>query len=417
MRSDLDNALDAKPWSFAGVVFGLEQIRDDEGRPLSERRAPSVVKDGVLIELRSCPYSDERLGQPMNMSALTQVKRHLEAVLEEVAQFRAMSPEGNPTWAEVFVAVIDQLAAPARYLLETRARRGPVPAQCAVGHKLAAGYFDVLRKLLLREALGDRRPVSVKNLLTFVKEQRALIGASEVCAGPPNLIARVSEVLVNGMPTDAVALPLERVSIARLLSLQVQVGIAWELFDLESERRFLFDEIGRAHLRPRNAFIERKLDERIDELSRGAGSIGVALPELPETLAPDALKRLETVLHEPRENGSYVRTRDVIGQLLSYSDGAVELTLPSADAVVAASFARYLVTFREFVRVQCTIEQELRTRLGFAVDASIKLHPTVLPKPKGLDWYEVVLGHSLRSEPVPSAPWTLGNHHRNASIV
>ena len=417
MRSDLDNALDGKPWSFAGVVFGLEHIRDDEGRPISERRAPSVVKDGVPMELRSCPYSDERRGQPMNMSALTQVKQHLEAVLEEVAQFRAMSPEGNPTWAEVFAAVIDQLAGPARYLLETRARRGAVPAQCAVGHKLAAGYFDVLRKLLLREALGDRRPVSVKNLLTFVKEQRSLIGASEVCAGPPKLIVRVSDVLVNGMPTGAVALPLERVSIARLLSLHVQVGIAWELFDLESEKRFLIDEIGRAHIRPRNAFIERKLDERIDELSRGAGSIGVALPELPETLATDARKRLETVLQEPCENGSYARASEVIGQLLSYSDGAVELTLPSADAVVAASFARYLVTFREFVCVQCAIEQELRTRLGFTVEASIKLHPTVLPKPKGLDWYEVVVGHSLRSDLAPSARWTLGNHHRKASIA
>jgi len=415
VRSDLDDALDGKPWSFAGVVFGLERIIDDEGRPVSERRAPSSVKDGVEIELRSCPYPDERLGQPMNASALAQLTRHLDSVLAEVARFRAMGPRGTPTWAEVFEAVIDQLVSPARYLLEKRDRRGPVPAQSAVGHKLAAGYFGVLRNLLVREALGDHYPVSVESLLAFVKKQRALIGASEVCAGPPKMITRVSDILIHGMPDSPFCLPLERASMARLFCLQVQVGIAWEAFDLESERRLLVDEIGRDHMRARNLFLKHKLDMRLDELGR-AETAEVPPAKLPETLPRESRERLRQVLRAPCEDGSYERASASIGELFACGDGAMDVTLPRADAVVGTSFAKYLVTFREFVRAQWALERELRKLLGFAVDAPVHLHATALPKPKGLGWYEAIVGHSVRSEPSPNSGWILGNRLRTASI-
>ena len=415
--SALNNALDGKPWSFAGVIFGLERIRDDEGRPLSERRAPSSIKDGVPIELRSCPYADERLGQPMNVSALAQVMTHGNSVLTEISAFRAMGWQGTPGWDQVLATVIDQLASPACYLLQNRDRRGPVPARHAVGHKLAAGYFGVLRKLLMQEAMGEHHPVSVESLLAFAKKHRALIGASEACAGPPRMIALVSDALIRGTSDTPPRLPPERVSMARLLCLQVQVGITWELFDLESERRFLIDEIGRVHMRPRNSFLERKLDERIDELRGGLACAGADSRALPNARCDDLLERLRIVLRNPCEDGSYDRTRDAIIELLSYGNGALEVTLPSGHGVIGGSFARYLVAFREFVRAQWAIENELRTLLGFPVDVHVHLHPTVLPKPMALDWYEVVLGHRLLSGVPPSCEWTLRNNLRTASIA
>jgi hypothetical protein len=94
----------------------------------------------------------------------------------------------------------------------------------------------------------------------------------------------------------------------------------------------------------------------------------------------------------------------------------MDVTLPRADAVVGESFAKYLVTFREFVRAQWALERELRKLLDLAVDAPVHLHATALPKPKALGWYEAIIGHSVRSEPSPNSGWILGNRLRTASI-
>ena len=109
MRSD-------EPWAFSQLIAGLDDVLDEEGRPLAERRAPSALKDGVPMELGPCPYADSRQGEPMNLSALEQITRHLKPVFRELRAFHAALPAGSPSHDRMFLAVLDQLAGPARRL-------------------------------------------------------------------------------------------------------------------------------------------------------------------------------------------------------------------------------------------------------------------------------------------------------------
>lgn len=415
----LSAALKQEPWALSALIYGLDELLDDEGRPVSERRAPSLVKQGVVMELKGCPYHDERQGKPMNVSALAQITKHLDSVLSDIRAFAAALPGDAQTWQRVLIVVLDQLAGPAVHVLKCRDIVPPVPARTAVGHKLAAGYFGVVRELLARQAQGEQHEVSVASLLRFVKETRALIGESEVCAGPPHLLARVSEALLQGaaspLPSPALS---SRSELATALAQQVGLSIAWELFDAASERHLLRELLHRQVLQPRTEIVRRELDRRLGELAEptrpaqwphAAAAVPLAVPgsaELADLLrsggAPDP---------------AFAMTSAKLSELLTLDEGALQLVDEARRAPVAGCLAGYFLTYRRVVAVLFTLEQRLRELLGYAPVAPMKLNGVVLPAPKSLRWAEMLLGHKLRCLPARAPELALSSPRRSPIVI
>lgn len=415
----LSAALHEEPWAVSALIYGLDDLLDDEGRPVSERRAPSLVKQGVPMELKGCPYHDERQGKPMNVSALAQITKHLDAALSDIRSFGSALPGQREDWRRVLIVVLDQLAGPAVYMLRTRGNGPAVRAGVAVGHKLAAGYFGVIRELLAREAQGQTREVSVESLGRFIKETRALIGESEVCAGPPHLISRVSEALLQGGTTTTPGQDLrDRIAIATALSHQVGLSIAWELFDVAIERRLLCEELARDVLHPRTEIVRRDLDRRLVEVadpkrSPLLASAAAAVP--PE--APTAEALADLLGSGGARHSASAQTAQTVAEILARDEGALQLLESSRRDPVARCIAGYFLTYRSVLIALFTQEQRLRVLLGYALDAPMKLNGVVLPAPKCMRWAEMLLGHKLRCVPGLTPEMALSSPRRPPVVL
>lgn len=394
MAKSLVDALGNGAWSVSAVMFDLNDMVDDEGRPISERRADPAVRAGVEMEMRQCPYHGVRHGRWMNVSALAQVSHYYTPVLEELAAFRRLANGADATWADILAGAIDQLARPAIYLLQQRSERGPVPAQMAVGHKLAAGMFGVLRSLHERLAVGENLPVTGASFMRLVDETGALVGASEVCAGSLKMIDKVSTALVEGHSDSRVELDHTRLDIARCLALQVQLGIFWELYDRVHLWSLLRGE-HRQQLHPFNEFLARKLERDANELA----ALEPARPDgatLPQALEAQARVRLADALRD--EGAPHVLEQDVHAATALLNEPGSAVRYDGDIAPFALQVARYLGTHRLFVSELSKLELELRAGLGFSTETPIRLGTAVFPTPQALPWYELILGRRIGAD-------------------
>jgi len=373
------------------VVFDLNDMLDDEGRPISERRADATARSGVEMEMRECPYAGIRNGRLMNVSALTQISNYYNAVMGEIAAFRRQVGGDAATWPDILAAVLDQLARPAIHLLQQRDALGAIPAQAAVGHKLAAGFFGVMRTLHERRALGADLPVSAEVFLNLVEETGALVGASEVCAGSPQMIRKATTILVEGGAANDVLLDQARLDVARCLGQQVQLGIFWQLYDQLHLWELTRGET-RQRLVPSNDFLTRKLEQAVVAVAAPAP----ARPDaacLPASLDADVRSRLADALRDatdPRELEEDVQTAT---QLLGLAGSVIGYE--GAAAPFALQVARYLNARRLFVAELCSLERQLRGLLGYSAETPIQLGTAVFPRSQALPWYEMVLGRRL----------------------
>ena len=391
MSKSLLEALGQGAWSVSEVVFDLNDMVDDEGRPISERRADAAVRSGVKMEMRQCPYAGIRHDKLMNFSALEQISRYYNPVLEEMAAFRRQTEGTQATWSDILAGVIDQLARPAVYLLQQRNVHGPVPAQMAVGHKLAAGFFGVLRGLQERLALGANLPVTAESFLNMVDELGALVGASEVCAGSPQMIRKVSTALVEGSSDSQVEIERLRFDIARCLALQMQLGVFWQLYDSVHLWPLIRGEF-REHLVPCNNFLALKLERAED----GVNALAPPPPlgaSLPVALDEQLRSRLANALLDAADAQELDEDTRTAIELLNEPGSAIRYEGEAAP--FALRVAHYLHARRLFVGEISRLELELRGYLGFSADTAIKLGAAVFPTPQALPWYELVLGCRL----------------------
>ena len=394
MSKSLEDALSEGAWSVSAVIFDLDDKLDDEGRPISERRADVATRVGVEMEMRECPFSGIRQNQLMNVSALTQITQYYNPVLAEMTAFKRQTDSENSSWNDVLEGVIDLLAGPAIYLLQQRNSQDPVPAQMAVGHKLAAGMFGVMRGLYERLALGNKFPVTVDSFLDLVDEMGSLVGASEVCAGSPQMIRKASEALLEGNFDSDVQLDPLRFDLARCLALQVQLGIFWSLYDRVHLWSLLRGEF-REHLRPCNDFLQRKIEHAEKDLnelapSRPNGSM------LPKILDPQLQQKLADALNDAADPKTLEEDVSVASKLLN--EPGSPISYDSAVEPLAMRIANYLNTYRLFEAELSRVELELRGHLGFPLDTPIKLGAAVFPFPQALPWYELILGRRLGSD-------------------
>ena len=390
MSKSLVDALSEGAWSVSAVVFDLNDMIDDEGRPISERRADAVVRAGVEMEMRQCPYAGIRQGRLMNVSALAQISRYYNPVLEEIAAFRRQSGH-QATWFDILACVVDQLARPAIYLLQQRNAQGPVPAKVAVGHKLAAGFFGVMRDLHERLALGASIPVTTDSFLNQVEEMGALVGASEACAGSPQMIRKASATLVEGNTGSQIVLDRLRHEVARCLALQVQIGIFWQLYDRVHLWSLIRGEL-RGRLTPGNNFLARKIASAENDMeeTEPARPIGAALSDALEAQRRHALAEALQDAAEPQTLEEDVHAAT---ELLNKADSIIRYD--GAVAPLARRVAQYLHARRLFVVELSRLEIDLRKHLGFPAETPINLGPAVFPAPQALPWYESILGRRI----------------------
>lgn len=393
MPKSLENALSQKAWSVSEVMFDLDAMLDDEGRPISERRADAMARVGVEMEMKPCPFNDLRHGHWMNVSALAQITRYLTPVLREMESFRNEMVTA-PSWGDILTSIIDQLSGPAIYLLQQRMTDGPVPAQIAVGHKLAAGMFGVIRELHQRLAQGRAMPVTVESFLRLIDETAALMGASEACAGSPSMIRKATNSLINGNPDNPQRLLPQRIHIAGCLSIQVQLGIFWRLFD----RGHLWDLMQTdifSHLMPFNDFLKRKLETTRQEMDV-AVPVHIDSHRLPESLDQKYRKQLIAALNNQAAPELLYEDINVATELLNTPGAAIEYR--GEIAPLAQCIARYLHTYRLFRDTLCHLEQQLRGYLGYSAEPPVKLGLAVFPAPSTLQWYERIVGRRLGEE-------------------
>jgi hypothetical protein len=412
MAAALSSIFSGGAWATSGLLFGVDGLFDLDGRPLGERRAPSAAKAQSPMVLEPAPYDDERKGLAMNVSALEQVQRHLKTVLEDIGGFHALSPSAPRCWESMFLAVIDQLCAPIVHVIREGNPEARVPAAKAVGYKLAAGYFGALRRLLAAAAQGEVREVNPEAFLEFIHHRRLLVGGNEVCAGPPRLIEWTTRVFLEGITGATPCADPLRLPVATLLLQQVQLGLAWELFDGAAEARLL----GESGLRARSPFLASELADRLQAIATAGlrPSWEAAIRALPPSLTEPERSAL-TLAIGSHASGSRAPTAPVFEELALLGEGALELE-PGVGAGFAAQFATWLEVYSQVCQLQAGLELALRRVLDRDTGAPIEMSALMMGPSRARRWLEAALGHSLVIEDGPPRQLFLRNVRRTVPV-
>jgi hypothetical protein len=197
-----------------GVLFletlDLGTYHDIEGRPLSENKAPEECRRGVQIELAECRYSGRRFShaKPMNISALQQMVKNWPEVIGALNFIRNLylpDEDGSEISLLSFWKIARTASLVPSYLIyrgkQPFANR-EIPAFVAALYKASLGLFDTAQAMALRGTLtGEYNKdsmVNVEAIFDFAENQEVLIGAKEVCAGPPNLIREAIRAITDG---------------------------------------------------------------------------------------------------------------------------------------------------------------------------------------------------------------------------
>ncbi|MGH9348634.1 MAG: hypothetical protein ACRD26_15345 [Vicinamibacterales bacterium] len=192
------------------VFFGC---RDDSGRPLAEGRLAEECRAGVPLVLKPCPFEGSRFqhARPMNYSAL----KHLGPQWKELRRISAYArrehvrryPRGRFDLGDVlwFVSALVNLQ---NYLLrrvKDPMRDGEFPSVIGTLYKTATGVTAasfIMYVSVWLDGADERAPADPQAIHQFAETHRLLIGAREVCAGPPELIDESLRLMVLGDEPD-----------------------------------------------------------------------------------------------------------------------------------------------------------------------------------------------------------------------
>ncbi|MEO0459742.1 MAG: hypothetical protein AAF219_02775 [Myxococcota bacterium] len=379
-------------WSIAELLQGLDNALDEDGRPLGERRAATKSSCTVEMELKACPYTDGRLGAPMNISALRQMTPHFDTTMLRIESMqRALSVE-LPLASRLRCLVMDLLAAPAFFVLNRR-RLVPLPTAIAVGYKLAAGFFS------LTQCFRPSHRSPVEQAIRDVYANNLLRGASEVCAGPPSMIRRAAESLLT-MPVDAGPVAeRSRVIRATGLAAQIEIGRVWAAFDRATECELL-RAVARGRLRPRTEHLASLVKQRWEQIrARDAESLNDVSPGL---LGPEAHGRLSRGFESDWAD-VVARWHTPLVQASRSAAAGFRLSDDEAPAfarLLAAYLARRGMCFSELE----LLEVELRREAGLDDLGGFEPAAITLSSGGAMRWVEAILGAQLSFSNHPTNP-------------
>jgi hypothetical protein len=182
------------------------RMRDDEGRPLGESKAPPGQLHGVPLELRICPYAGSRLNhdRPMNVSALKQMLAHWEEVRGGIALLRSLycAEAGRERLRLIDVWRLAGLTGSVADFAFLRAwdpvGDGELPAAVAVLYKAPLGVTLTTQAMWADGAARFDALAEADALYEYADRSGHFIGPQQVCAGPVALIREVLHLLVHG---------------------------------------------------------------------------------------------------------------------------------------------------------------------------------------------------------------------------
>jgi hypothetical protein len=180
-------------------------MRDDEGRPLGESKAPEQIR-GVELELRTCPYAGSRQhhARPMNVSAFKQMLAHWDHILGGLALLRSLYREQAKQEQMRLIDVwrIGLLTTSLANFAFQRAWApfgdGDLPAQVAVLYKAALGIALTTSSMWVDGVARFDALVDAEALYDYADQSGHFIGAEQVCAGPEALVKEVLRQVVDG---------------------------------------------------------------------------------------------------------------------------------------------------------------------------------------------------------------------------
>jgi hypothetical protein len=185
--------------SLVARIVGESFHRDVEGRPLREGRTPAEHLRAGDIEYRSCPFSGQRRGRPMNASALRQTSAHWDELLAALASLRAGYVAALGPHEEDLLDVwrTSQLGCALPWWFVLRGQ--PVPAYAAALAKATQGA-GILAQRLVAKQLAERwsppPPLSPGLLVALAETTGTLVGETEVCAGSEKMLLRFFDVML-----------------------------------------------------------------------------------------------------------------------------------------------------------------------------------------------------------------------------
>jgi len=403
-------AADCEAWSLGSVLNAFATTKDEQSRPLYENRAPAEVKEGVPMVMRRCGYPDERHGKMMNVSALSQITARFNDVVQRIDDFQAALPQKCVGWDRFCMALADQLAGPAVFVLKCESSQPRIPTVTSVGYKVAAGYLVPCRSLMVLHLKGRAPDASTENLLRYIRANRSLIGTREVCAAPMSMVERVTQALMGDRRGEGGSVSTQRLGLARGLTSELWLGLHWRCVDLHFETSLLRGVLLGETLRPRTPHVTRLLEERI--LALEGQDLDVPLPEPPATLEQSHRDRITAVM-----TGHWVEPRigDTVSKLALHCDGAIQVNATLARNVGPA-FVQYLHCYLTFSQIFDELELGIRDCLGLASDKPIQRDPAFFPEARTLRWLEMIIGHRLRPDLQSPGGWLLRNQHREVPL-
>ena len=186
-------------------------FKDRDGRPLGEANAPEECLRGVSTEWRECKYQGgrHRHVNPMNVTALRQLTDHWAELLAGVrflrqsylALFDVDTMTHIHTWRLSKFATI--LPAYLRCRTRDRVHEGELAVPVAGLFKILAGVFQTMQHMVLfGAAMGTmlEGATSPGEILQYAEDNELLLDTKGVCAGPPNMILELLELLVTNRP-------------------------------------------------------------------------------------------------------------------------------------------------------------------------------------------------------------------------
>ncbi|MEZ4271263.1 MAG: hypothetical protein R3C68_07475 [Myxococcota bacterium] len=252
-------------------------MRDVDGRPLGEGKAPPNARRGVPFERRDCPYPGHRRGLPMNVSALKHMRTHWQTVLTYLQELRqrCMEHSSRPdlTWWDVHRICVAAISVPAYLTLraERPVQDGALPPPAAALYKAMIGVYTVVRAMLKEHAAQPLPAPSVEQLQTYAETKNYLTANHEACAGPPGLIAELLSVLLGRatvnrdhcVEMDNTTIVGDVTALSRAVNDQLLLADAMTCFDHLSEARLLKDLARVAELKQRHPQSGDILGERV----------------------------------------------------------------------------------------------------------------------------------------------------------
>jgi hypothetical protein len=190
----------------------IRNLRDTEGRPLREQMA-HFPDEPIHTEFKRCPYPGTRHQHEklMNVSALRQITDNWPAVMGAIGRIHMECRDrisGPLSVFDLWRIVNTGIMFPSFVALRAKNPYGDteLPVWIAGVYKVLIGIHTTVRPLMLQNLLanGQNAPLpTAQSMYDYVESIQGLIGAKEVCAGPPALILRSLRVVLDGGPDES----------------------------------------------------------------------------------------------------------------------------------------------------------------------------------------------------------------------